>query len=94
MIPQMPLGTDRRQELPESLIAKMASLDFAGRRRKGDRRGSAFVADDLKSAKKELGEWRAVDKALDGTPSFVRAEFWDREAWLMAAKVGKPERCW
>jgi len=41
-------------------------------RQKRDRRGFGFVADDLNSAKKELGDWRAVDIALDRTPSFVK----------------------
>ena len=62
---------------------------FAGRRRQGDRRGFGFVADDLKAAKKELGQWRAVDVALEGTPSFVKAEFWDRDAWLAAVRSGQ-----
>ena len=63
---------------------------FAAHRRKGDRRSFGFVADVLKAAKKELGEWRRVDNALDGTPSFVRAEFWDRDRWLDAVKLGNP----
>ena len=61
-------------------------------RQKRDRRGFGFVADDLNSAKKELGDWRAVDIALDRTPSFVKGEFWDCNAWLAAVITGQPCR--
>ena len=74
------------------MIQIFVTQKFAGRPRKGDRRGFGFVADVLKSAKAELGRWRATDIAIDpdSAPSFVRAEFWNREAWLDAVRSGKP----
>ena len=54
------------------MIQIFVTQKFAGRPRKGDRRGFGFVADVLKSAKAELGRWRATDIAIDpdNAPSF------------------------
>jgi hypothetical protein len=62
---------------------------FAGRRRKRDRRGFVFVAaTSIRKARARslaCGRYRARR-----TPSFVRAEFWDRDASLAAVKAGQP----
>lgn len=71
------------------MIHVWVSQQFPVKRRRGDRAGFAFVAADLRAAKKELGQWRATDIALDGAPSFVAAEFYDREAWLEAVRAGR-----
>ena len=55
---------------------------------KGDRRGFGFVADDLNSAKKELGDWRAVNIALDARRLSLR----NCNAWLAAVITGQPCR--
>ena|SRR5215471_2232912 len=45
------------------------------------------------NGQEELGQWRAVDVALDGTPSFAKPEFWDRDAcWRPSQPAGRSRR--
>ena len=72
------------------MIMVFVKQRFNVKRRRGDRDGFSFHADDIKSAKKELGQNRAAAIAIAGSDSFVSATFYDRDAFLADPLHTKP----
>jgi hypothetical protein len=76
------------------LIAILVRVNqrFLVKQRRGDRDGFSFVAPDLGTAKKELGEWIAADIAIvgDGSTSFAGAIFYDQDAFRRDPRHCRP----